>query len=189
MTTGDSKPDLPDTPKPPKVYPRLNRRLRIAMCLALIGGPLAIAMGGFDYHRTSKLRTEGTKILGAIVESNTLDTGKGRTSYRITLDYKPSNDETTYRKEFFVTEEIYNQARQAGNFPVTYLRSDPTVSTAGDDIQVQTEPFAIGGGLIIFALAAWFYLRRQVQKVERYIANVAEQKIAGKPSISRQDLC
>lgn len=180
MTTGDSKPDLPDTPKPPKVYPRLNRRLRIAMCLALIGGPLAIAMGGYDYHRTSKLKTEGTKISGIVVDSNTLDTGKGRASYRITLDYKPPNDETTYRKEFFVAKEIYNQARQAGTIPVTYLRSDPTVSTAGDDIPVQTEPFAIGGGLILFAVAVWYYLRRQMQKVERYMTNVAEPQITAK---------
>ena len=189
MTTVDSMPDLPDTPKPPQVYPRLNRRLRIAMCLALIGGPLIIAMGGLEYHRTSKLKTEGAKIPGVVVDSSTLDTGKGRTSYRIILDYKPPNDETTYRKEFFVTEEIYNQARQAGHVPVTYLRSDPTVSTAGDDIHVQTEPFAMGGGLILFALAVWYYLRMQKQRVERYVTNVAEQKIAGKPSVSRPDLC
>jgi Protein of unknown function (DUF3592) len=174
MTTGDSKLDLPDTPKPPRVYPRLNRRLRIAMWLALIGGPLMIAMGGYEYHRTSKLKTEGATIPGVVVDSNTLDTGKGRTSYRITLDYKPPNDETTYRKEFFVTEVIYDKARQAGHVPVTYLQSDPTVSAAGDDIQVQTEPFAIGGGLIIFALAVRYYLRRQMQEVERYVSNAAE---------------
>ena len=168
MTTGDSKPDLPDTPKPPRFYPRLNRRLRIAMWLALICGPLTIAMGGYEYYRTSKLKTEGAKIPGVVVDSNTFDTGKGRTSYRITLDYKPPNDETTYRKEFFVTAVIYDKAKQAGHVPVTYLKSDPTVSAAGDDIQVQTEPFAIGGGLILFAIAVWYYLRRQMRFLEAY---------------------
>jgi len=169
MSTDDSKPDLPDTPKPPKVYPRLNRRLRIAMGLAFVGGPLMIAMGGYEYYRTSKLKTEGAKIPGTLVESNALDTGKDRTSYRITLEYLPPNDDTTYRKEFFVTEAIYNHARQAGQVPVTYLPSDPTVSTAGDDITVQTEPFAMGGGLIVFAFAVLYYQRRQMQKVERYV--------------------
>lgn len=154
MTAGDSKLDLPDTPKPSRVYRGLNRRLRIAMWLALIGGTLMIAMGGYEYDRTSKLKTEGATIPGVVVDGNALDTGKGRTSYRITLDYRPPNDGTTYRKEFFVTEAIYNKARQAGHVPLTCLQSDPTVSTAGDEIQVQTESFAIGGGLILFALAA-----------------------------------
>jgi hypothetical protein len=131
--------------------------------------------GGLRLSSNFETENRRHKDSSIVVDSNTLDTGKGRTSYRITLDYKPPNDETTYRKEFFVTEEIYNQARQAGTFPVTYLRSDPTVSTAGDDIPVQTEPFAIGGGLIIFALAVWYYLRRQMQKVDRYVTNVAEQ--------------
>ena len=166
MSTDDSNPYIPE---PPKVFPQLNRRLRIAMWLAFVGGSGMIAMGGYEYYRTSRLKTEGVKISGSLVDSNTLDTGMGRTSYRITLDYKPPDDDTTYRKEFFATEVIYNQARDAGQVPVTYLPSDPTLSTAGDDIPVKTEPFAIGGGLIILAFAVWYYLRSQMQKVESYV--------------------
>lgn len=169
MNADESKPDLPATSKPPRIYPRLNRRLRFAMWLAFLGGPVMIAMGAYEYYRTSKLKTEGAKSPGMVVDSNTLDTGKGRTSFRITVDYKPANDEATYRKEFFVPEAIYNHARQAGQVPVTYLPRDPAVSAVGDDIPVQTEPFAIGGGLILFAFAVLYYLRRTTKNVENYV--------------------
>lgn len=173
MTTDDSKPNLPDTPPPPKVYPRLNRRLRIFMWLALLGGPLAIAMGVYEYDRTSRLKTEGVEVPGTLVDSSTLNTGKGRTSYHVTLDYTPTDGATTYRKEFFVSEALYDTARQAGQLPVTYLPSDPTVSAAGEDIPFQTEQFAIGGGLILAACGVWYYLRRQMQQVEDYITGAA----------------
>ena len=55
-----------DSSKPPRVYPKLNRRLRIAMWLAFLGGPAMIAMGGYQYFQSSKLETEGVKVMSAI---------------------------------------------------------------------------------------------------------------------------
>jgi hypothetical protein len=136
------------------------------MWLAFIGGPVMLAIGGYEYVRASKLKTEGAKIPGILVASNTLNTGKGRVSHRITLDYKPAGANATYRKEFVVAEPIYDRARQDGQVPVTYLPSDPRVSTAGDDVPIETEQFAIGGGLIVFAFVVWLVLRRQTRRVE-----------------------
>ena len=38
MRSDGSTPDLANIPKPPKVYPKLKKRLRIAMWLAFVGG-------------------------------------------------------------------------------------------------------------------------------------------------------
>ena len=134
------------------------------MWLAFIGGPVMLAMGGYEYYRTSRLKTQGVKTSGILVDSSTRATGKGRTAHRITLDYKLPGGTPTYRKEFSVSEAVYSQARQDGRLPVTYLPQDPTVSMAGDHLPVETEPFAIGGGLIIFGLVVWYVLRRQASK-------------------------
>ena len=143
------------------------------MWLAFVGGPVMIAKGGYEYNRTSRLKTEGVRTRGTLVDSDGLDTGKGRRSYRITLDYKSKNGETTYRKMFVVTEALYNQARRAGQAQVTFLPDDPGVSTAGDHIPVKSEFFAIGGGLILFALVVWRYRRRQMRSVESYLVGEA----------------
>lgn len=129
------KPDLRDMPKPPRVYPRLNRRLRIAMLLALIGGPIMIAASSYEYYQISKLRTDGRTAPGVLVHSHTVGTGKGRTSYQITLDYKPPHNDVMYRKTFFVTEAVYDQARQTGQIPVKYLPSNARVSTTTDGVR------------------------------------------------------
>ena len=169
MTSDIPKPELPGTPKPPKVYPGLNRRLRIAMWLAFLGGLVMIAIGGYGSYQSAKLKSQGVQVPGILVDSNTPSTGKGRTSYRITLDYKSVDNEITYRKEFVVSEAVYSQARQAGQVPVIFLPSDPTVSAAGGRIDAETEPFAIGAGLLVFAFALRYYLRREMRKVEAYI--------------------
>ena len=106
---------------------------------------------------------------GTVFDHGTLNTGRGRTSYRLTLDYKPPVGETTYHKEFIVSEVIYNQALQARQAPVTYLPSEPERSAVGNDFQPDTEPLAIGGALILFALAVSFFLRWQVKRVQGYL--------------------
>jgi hypothetical protein len=143
------------------------------MWLALAGGVLMTVMGGYEYYRLSSLKSKGEKIPGRLVDSRTLNTGKGRTSYQVTLDYKPPKSETTYRKDFFVPESVYVQASEVGEADVTYLPDDPTVSEAGGEIRVDTEPLAIAGGLFVAAGALWYFQRRQLAKVESYVTGVA----------------
>lgn len=168
MTDEPRKINPSDMPEPPRVFV-FGRRLRIAMWLAFIGGPVMIAMGGYESYRTSQLRTRGETIRGTLVTHDTLATGKGRTSYHVTLDYAPPESETTFRKEFFVSKTHYEQAVHDGHIDVTYLPSDPTLSTVGDNLPFNTEPYAIGGGLLLIALGAWYFQRRQRAKVERYV--------------------
>lgn len=168
--TSTSFPDLHDVPPPPKVYPRLNGRLRIAMWLAFLGGPCFIANGYYSYTHAAKLRAEGIKTAGTLVDSSREDTGKGRTVFRITLDYAPPPNEMTYRKEFIVPEAIFQQALQAGQYPVTYSPKDPTASMVNDDLSAEVEPIVIGFGLILFSMGVWYYLRRQSLSVDRYLA-------------------
>ena len=162
-------PDLEGQPPPPRVYPRLIRRLRIVMWLAAVGGLVVLAGGGYEYHRMQRLGREGKQVPGTLVDSSTLNTGKGRTSYHLMLDYQPPNSEITYRKEFFVAQSIYDQALKAGQVPVTYLPSDPTLSTASQQAKGDTEPLAIGGGLLLVAVGIWAYRRWQVRRVMRYV--------------------
>ena len=139
------------------------------MWLAVVGAPVMFALGGYDYYRASKLKNDGFTVTGTLVDSSMLDTGKGRTGFRITLDYKPPDDASTYRKEFAVSQATFEQARELRELPVRYLPSDPTVSAVGDDAGIDPEPFAIGAGLIVFALAVWAFLRWQSARVEAYV--------------------
>jgi Protein of unknown function (DUF3592) len=162
--------DLRDQPKPPKVYPRLNWRLRLAMWLMLIGGPFVICMGLYEQYRVSQLRTVGQKVDGKLFDSNSLNTGNGRTSYHLTVDYRPPASDTMYRKDFTVDETTFQQVKEAGTCMVTYLPSDPTVSGIGDNVKADSEPLAIGGGLLAIAGVIWLYFRKQTQDVEKFLS-------------------
>src|SRR3954471_22652259 len=108
----DSSVRLPaaqDVGKPPKVYPLLNSRLRVAMWCALIGGPIVLAMAGFELYRGMQLKSLGKEVVGILRSSEALNTGKGRTSYQIVVDYRPPESDTKYRKQFVVSEDQYGQ--------------------------------------------------------------------------------
>ena len=63
------------------------RKLRLVMFLGLIGGPIVVGVGYYQYLEAVKLREKGKTTEGTIVESSTLATGKGRSSYRLVVDY------------------------------------------------------------------------------------------------------
>ncbi len=169
MSENVDLPDLKAVPPPPKIYPRLNARLRIAMWLGFLGGPLAMVYGGYSYLQVAKLRSEGEKATGILFDSGITDTGQGRKSFRITLDYAPPQSETTYRKDFIVPEAIYQQARQAGQHPVIYSARDPEFSIVNGDLSSEIEPLIIGLGLCLFSGGVWYYLRRQSASLDRYL--------------------
>jgi hypothetical protein len=168
--------NLQNQPKPPKVYPRLNTKLWIAMWVMLVGSPVMIGMGLYELYRVSQLKTVGQKVEGKLFNSNALNTGKGRTSYQLTVEYYPPGSDTRYRKEFTVDEATFEQVKQAGTCTVTYLASDPTVSGIGDNVTAKSEPLAIGAGLLAIAGVIALYRRKQAQDVDRYIGSAASEK-------------
>jgi hypothetical protein len=163
-----SKLQRPGTP-PPKVYPALNTKLRIVMWISLLGGPLAIAMGGYETYRASQLKTIGKQVTGKLFDSETLDTGQGRTSYQIVVDYLPPGSDTKYRKRFVVSEGDFKQAEATGESTVTYLPSDPTFSAIGEPTSQASEMLAIGVGVLLFGCAIKWYFYRQWKAVEQYV--------------------
>lgn len=142
----------------------LNWRLRIGMWLGILGGPIAMLVGAFQLNETSKLKTEGVTVAGKLVDSASLYTGKGRTSHQLTLEYTPTNGEQTRVKQFTVPESVFEQAREAGEAPVTYLPSNPGVSTVGDKPVYEFEPLAMGAGVLVFGLLLLGYSRRKAKE-------------------------
>jgi hypothetical protein len=159
----------PDEPRPPRVYPRLNRRIWLLMWLSLAGGLAAIGGGGYELYRAQQLRSHGQQIEGTLVDSSKLSTGKGRTAFSVTLNYQPPTDATTYQKQFSVTESQFNEIRQNGKAQVTYLAADPTQSAVGGIVKPNYEPLAMGIGLLAVSGGIALYRRRQWKQVETYI--------------------
>ena len=85
----------PDEPRPPRVYPRLNRRIWLLMWLSLAGGLAALGGGGYEIYRAQQLRSHGQQVEGMLVDSGKLSTGKGRTAYSVTLNYHPRRAATS----------------------------------------------------------------------------------------------
>jgi len=86
LATAMPVPEQQSGEKPPKVYPQLNAKLRIAMWCALIGGPIALAMASYEFYRGKQLKSVGKEVVGNLFSSETLNTGKGRISYQVVVD-------------------------------------------------------------------------------------------------------
>ena len=169
LATAMPVPEQQSGEKPPKVYPQLNAKLRIAMWCALIGGPIALAMASYEFYRGKQLKSVGKEVVGNLFSSETLNTGKGRISYQVVVDYLPPGSGTKYRKLFVVSEDEYNQAKSTGECKVVYLPSDPLFSAIGEPTTQASEMMAIGVGVFLFGVGVWWYLRRQMSAVERFV--------------------
>jgi len=143
------------------------------MWFSLLGGVILLGKGGYDYWLVSQLRSEGISTLGTLFDSRTVDTGRGRTSYRITLDYQPEGSEMALRKEFVVPQPLYHLAQQTQKMPVIYLPSDPTTSQVGAIPKFDPEPIAMGAGLLLLATAVRFYLWGKMRQVEKFVGDAA----------------
>lgn len=140
------------------------------MGLAFLASPVMIGLGGCDAYRVARLKREGVQVVGSLVDSRPLNTGKGRTSHQITLEYVPAGSDVGYQKDFVVTEAIHDEAKRTGEFPVTFLPSDPRISVAGREAVYEFEFFAIGAGLLAGAFFVRWYLRRQMANLDRFLA-------------------
>jgi hypothetical protein len=169
MTANEAYTIDPNAPPPPKFYPVLYRRLRLLKWLALVGGIVMLCGGAYEYWRGVQLQTTGKQTVGKLFSNNEVATGKGRTSYRVLLDYKPVDSATTFRKEFVVGKPLYDQIVQNGETTVTYAPSDPETSAVGAKLPINTEPLAIGAGLLLVSAGVWWYQRREWQKIYAYM--------------------
>lgn len=169
MTADEAYEIDPNAPPPPQFYPALYRKLRILKWLALVGGIVMLGGGTYEYMQAVKLQTSGEQTVGKLFDKTTLATGKGRTSYQVILDYKPPDDATTYRKPFVVSKELFDQIAQQGEATVTYLPDSPETSSVGGQTRINTEPLAIGGGLVLVSAVVWWYQRREWKKIHAYI--------------------
>ena len=168
MTADEANSVDPNAP-PPKFYPVLYRRLRLLKWLALIGGIGMLGGGAYQAWESRKLQDDGGRTVGKLFNHDTFDTGKGRTSYRVILDYKPAENERTLRKPFVVPKAQYDAIVQAGEATVTYSPDNPENSVVGDTVKIDTEPLAIGGGLLLVSAVVWWYQRREWQKILAYV--------------------
>lgn len=139
------------------------------MWLAFLASPVMLGLGGCDAYRVARLKREGVQVVGSLVDSRALDTGQGRTSHQITLEYVPAGGDIGYQKDFVVTNAIYDEAKRTGEFPVTFLPADPTVSVVGREAVYEFESFAIGAGLLAGAFFIRWYLRRQMANLDRFL--------------------
>lgn len=157
-----------------RIRPRLVRKLRLVAVLGLIGGPVLLAMGIWDAWQVSRLREEGHTVEGTVVESQALATGKGRTSHRLTVEYRPDGL-PRHRKHFLgVPVAVAEAAQASGKVPVRYLPGRPFVAMVGDAARIDTEPMAIGAGVFLAGLAGTIYLRRRNQQIDRAMFGPAD---------------
>jgi hypothetical protein len=137
------------------------------MWLALIAAPVFFAVAAYQYYGTLKLEKQGVQVVGAVVDSHPWRTVKGRTSYRITVDYLPK-DHPIHRKQFVVPDYVFAAATRDSTIAVVYLPSDPTHSVVVETPAPRLEAFAVGAGLLLFATLVWLYLRRLTTRVQAY---------------------
>lgn len=166
-------------PPPPRVYPRLNRRLAIAMWLAVAGGLVMLGGGAYEFWRANRLRVHGVRTAGTVQEGTRLATGKGRTACQLLVDYTPEGSPTTYRRQFSVDEAEYDAALATGEVSVVYLPSEPELAALGEKVMPNGEALAIGAGLLAAAGGIAWYRRRQWRRVETYIRGEASAPAGG----------
>lgn len=140
-------------------------RLKVVAGLGLVAGLLALGMACLEWATHAQVIRSGVVVPARIVERAALDTGRGRSSRTLTLDYQPEpgagGEPITYRKEFAVSDEIDAATRMGAPIAVRYLPDDPTISEVVGNPPDILEKFAIGVGVLLFGVGMLFYLARR----------------------------
>jgi len=126
--------------------------------IILLFGIVILVMGLVDYFKISSLESEGETIQGKVSSRQILNTGLGRASYKLVIDFQPTK-KTIYRKEFTVTKKVYNETNKIGLVEIKYLRDEPEVSGISGHITEQKHPLYVGLGTFVFCLIAFLVLR------------------------------
>lgn len=140
-------------------------RLKIVAGLGLIGGLLAMSIAFTEWVTHSKLMSAGVVVPARVVDREAIDTGRGRSSHTLTLDYQPEvkagSKRIAYRKEFNVAVEIDAATRMGAPIAVRYLPDDPTISEVVGNPTDLPEKFAISAGVLLFGIALIVYIARR----------------------------
>ena len=142
-----------------RTRPTLLKKLRWVMLIGLIGGPLVCGSGLYHYWELRGLKTKGVTVEAKVLDTNILNTGKGRRVYRVVAGYRPKGY-PIHCREFVVRQEEYEAAKATGKIPVTFLADKPAVSAAGIEVSPDNEPIVLGAGVFIVALLLWLYFRK-----------------------------
>lgn len=157
-----------DTPAP-NLNLGLYRKLQRMKWIALAGGLFLLGGGAYEYYRQTRILKERVRVAAKLVDSGTSAASKGKTVYRLTVDYRENEQAQTYRKEFAVPEKLYETTRQTRTVPVKFLPDDPGQSLIGDSATADIEPMLIGGTLVLCFVAITVYYRRKFRQIDRYI--------------------
>ena len=152
-----------------RTRPKLVRKLKLLMVLCLVGGPVMLGIGGYGWLETNRLRTDGKVTDGKVLSSETLNTGKGRVSHRLVVEYHPEGCPIHEKLFLGVRSDIFDEAVKSGGVVVRYLPRKPIVSALGDDIRVEFEPIAIGAGLLLVGAMIWFHFRGKYREIDKAV--------------------
>ncbi len=126
--------------------------------IILLFGIVILVMGLVDYSKISSLESKGETIQGKVSSRHILNTGLGRASYKLVIDYQPSR-KIIYRKEFTVSKKLYYDTEKLDQVDIKYLKVEPEVSGISGNITEQKHPLYVGLGAFTFCLVVFFVLR------------------------------
>ena len=117
---------------------------------AAILGVVLLVFGFKEYRQSKKLQSDGKTAVGAVTDASTQRGRKGRRSYYLTVNFQTEAG-TAVEERKKVSSSTYDEAREAGTVPVTYLPSDPSVCAFGP--KVKTEFGVLIGGVVALVVA------------------------------------
>ena len=143
----------------------LTKKLTFLKYIILAVGIVVLILGLIEYKKIASLESEGETIQGKIHSRLMLNTGKGRSSYQLIVDYQPTKI-TIYRKEFTVTKDFYNSTKNTDEIEMKYLRDEPTVSGISGNITEQKNPLYVGLVAFILSMTIFLFLSFRITKMK-----------------------
>jgi len=141
----------------------MMRAIKILRYIFLAAGILVMMLGLKDYRNVASLEGEGILIQGKIHSKPVLNTGKGRSSYNLVIDYRPEGNKI-YRKEFTVSKDIFESKNVSDNIEIKYLKDEPTVSGLSGHIYEQKYPLIVGIGAFLLGIFLFVAMSNSVLK-------------------------
>lgn len=138
------------------------------MVLGFVGSVFLGGLTFFEYREFRLLKEAGMETEGVFFEDRSLNTGKGRVARNVIIDYDPEGSPPS-RKQFTLTEAQYLKLREEKKIKITYLKTKPEVSEAGELGRYDFEKLAMALGLLVFSVVVLLFLRRLSSKVEAAI--------------------
>jgi hypothetical protein len=131
----------------------MNKAKRLLIVAgAAIFGVILLVVGFKEYRQSKKLQSEGKTAVGAVTDASIQRGRKGRRSYYLTVNFQTEAGAAVEQRKR-VSSSVYDEARQAGTVPVTYLASDPKVCAFGP--KVSTKFGSLIAGVVALAVGGF----------------------------------